>query len=74
MGVLHFCIAGIVGQFAMSDRPGSLLNLVSVLGVSAQTTAECSKVKLGYTFDPTVVNALCVRLVVSFPHQLNAIV
>jgi len=73
MGVLHLSIAGIVGHFAMSDRPGSLLHLVSAIGIGFQTTEECSEVKLGYTFDSTVVDALCVWLVLSFLHQLNAL-
>jgi len=46
MEILHFSIVGIVGHFAIPDRPSSFLHLVSVLGVSAQTTTECSKANM----------------------------
>ena len=35
IGIQHFSTVGIVGHFAIPDHPGSLLHLVSVLGVGA---------------------------------------
>ena len=67
-GVWGYCISPLQASWVISlflnDLVISALRIVSVLGVSTQTSEECSRMKLGYTFDSTVVNALCVWLIV----------